>query len=100
MVGSMFLNSVYTVSEKINDLTKREFALSLLTLGDAFGKLTAGLLGLRLEQQLKRQCMIELKLGNSCITRHQKASGWSTANEQCLTSHHQFNVTVSNSTAL
>ncbi|XP_029209755.2 battenin-like [Acropora millepora] len=103
VVGSMFLNSIYTVSEKITDPTKREFALSLLTIGDAFGKLTAGMLGLHLEQQLKSHCMIDLKLGNNCITRHQKASGWSRANEQCLTNHHQFmkfNITISNSTAL
>ncbi|XP_068705106.1 uncharacterized protein [Montipora foliosa] len=74
--GSMYLNSAHTVSDLISNQTRREFALSLLTVGNACGKLTAGLIGLFQERILKKHCIEDLKLGEYCLTRHAHTAGW------------------------
>ena len=74
--GSMYLNSVHTVSDLIADPERREFALCLLTVGNASGKLTAGLIGLFQEPFLMRHCAEDLKLGKYCLTRHSHKAGW------------------------
>ena len=91
----MNVNSAYTVSEIVSEPKQREFALGLLTLGDGLGELTAGLLGLHIEPQLKNHCVYELALQDECITRYHHASGWET-NMHCQSYH--YNVTGSNST--
>ena len=91
----MYVNSAYTVSEVVSAPKQREFALGLLTLGDGLGILTAGLLGLHVEPQLKNHCVYELELQDECITRNHHASGWET-NMHCHSS--QYNVTGSNLT--
>jgi len=80
--GSMYLNSAHTVSDLIADPERREFALCLLTVGNACGKLTAGLSGLFQEPLLKKHCVEELKLGKYCLTRHVHKAGW-TKNSNC-----------------
>lgn len=94
VAGSMYVNSAYTVSEVVSEPKQREFALGLLTLGNGLGKLTAGLLGLHVEPQLKKHCVYELELQDECITRYHNASGWKT-NMHCQSYH--YNVTGSNS---
>ena len=74
--GSMYLNSAHTVSDLIRDPERREFALCLLTVGNACGKLTAGLIGLFQEAFLTRHCVEVLKLGEYCLTRHVHKAGW------------------------
>ena len=74
--GSMYLNSAHTVSDMIADPERREFALCLLTVGNACGKLSAGLLGLFQEPFLMKHCMEDLKLGQYCLTRHAHKAGW------------------------
>ena len=74
--GSMYLNSAHTVSDIIADPERREFALCLLTVGNACGKLTAGIIGLFQEPFLKKHCIEELKLGEYCLTRHSHKAGW------------------------
>ena len=74
--GSMYLNSAHTVSELIADQQKKEFALSLLTVGNACGKLAAGLCGLFQEPLLKKHCVEDLKLEEYCLTRHTRKAGW------------------------
>lgn len=74
--GSMYLNSAHAVSELIADQQKKEFALSLLTVGNACGKLAAGLCGLFQEPLLKKHCVEDLKLGEYCLTRHTRKAGW------------------------
>lgn len=83
VAGSMYVNSAYAVSDEVSDQRKKEFALGLLTFGDGLGKLSAGFLGLLVEPQLRSHCVNELQLGENCITRHHKASGW-TKNERCI----------------
>ena len=80
--GSMYLNSAHTVSDVIADPERREFALCLLTVGNACGKLTAGLSGLLQEPLLKKHCVEELKLGKYCLTRHIHKTGWN-KNSNC-----------------
>lgn len=75
--GSMYVNSVHTVSEIIKETKHKEFALGLLTVGDATGKLLAGVAGLWQEPFLRRHCLEELDLGVYCFTRHVDESGWS-----------------------
>lgn len=74
--GSMYLNSAHTVSDLIENDERRGFALSLLTVGNACGKLGAGLAGLFLEKILKERCITTLKLGEYCLTRHEHKAGW------------------------
>ena len=74
--GSMYLNSAHTVSDLITHPEKREFALCLLTVGNACGKLTAGLIGLFQEPFLTKHCIEELKLRKYCLTRHARKTGW------------------------
>lgn len=73
--GSMYLNSAHTISELMADQEKKEFALSLLTVGNACGKLAAGLCGLFQEPLLKKHCVEDLKLGEYCLTRHTRKAG-------------------------
>ena len=80
--GSMYLNSALTVSGQITDPEGREFALCLLTVGNACGKLTAGLLGLFQEPFLRRHCYEDLGLGYYCLTRHEHRAAW-TRNVNC-----------------
>ena len=72
----MYLNSAHTVSDLITHPEKRVFALCLLTVGNACGKLTAGLIGLFQEPFLTKHCIEELKLGEHCLTRHARKAGW------------------------
>ena len=90
VAGSMYVNSAHTVSEVVSDPKQREFALGLLTIGNGIGKLTAGLVGLHLEPQLKIHCVYDLELQDQCITRYSTESGWET-NMRC--SHSQTNST-------
>ena len=90
VAGSMYVNSAHTVSEVVSDPKQREFALGLLTIGNGIGKLTAGLVGLHLEPELKSHCVYDLKLQDQCITRYSTESGWET-NMRC--SHSQTNST-------
>ena len=80
--GSMYLNSAHTVSDLIEDTERREFALCLLTVGNACGKLTAGLFGLFQEPLLKKHCVEQLELGEYCLTRHAHKAGWN-KNSRC-----------------
>ena len=77
--GSIYVNSVHTVSERFPDVHCREFALSLLMVGNDVGKLSAGLMGLHVEPELMSHCIN--RLGNSvyCLTRHTRAGGWYSA---------------------
>lgn len=74
--GSMYLNSAHTVSDMITDPERKEFALGLLTVGNACGKLVAGVFGLFQEPLLKKHCVEDLKLGEYCLTRHTHKAGW------------------------
>ena len=96
VAGSMYVNSAYTVSEVIEHPKQREFALGLLTIGNGLGKLTAGLLGLHVEPQLKKHCVYDLELTDECITRYTHLSGW-TKNMRCSGNRYKVK---SNSTEL
>lgn len=76
--GSMYVNSVHAVTESIDDISQKEFALGLLTVGDATGKLLAGVAGLWHEPLLKEHCLKDLNLGIYCFTRHATKTGWTT----------------------
>ena len=80
--GSMYVNSAHTVSEMIDKPKKRELALAFLTLGNACGKLAAGLLGLFVEPELRKHCLYDLDKGEFCYTRYDSFRGWTT-NEYC-----------------
>ncbi|KAK3735668.1 hypothetical protein QZH41_002560 [Actinostola sp. cb2023] len=79
--GSMYVNSVHAVTEAIGDVKQKEFALGLLTVGDATGKLLAGVTGLWHEPLLKKHCLEDLKLGMYCFTRHTSKKGWTSGNQ-------------------
>ena len=77
--GSMYVNSAHAVSDKIPAPALREFALCILTVGNAFGKLTAGFWGLFQEPMIRRHCLNDLDLGEYCFTRHAHHSAWERA---------------------
>ena len=80
--GSIYVNSAHTVSEMIDNQKKRELGLAFLTLGNACGKLAAGMLGLLVEPELQKHCLYGLKDGEFCHTRYKSGKGWST-NKYC-----------------
>ncbi|KAL9974915.1 hypothetical protein ACROYT_G012018 [Oculina patagonica] len=75
--GSIYVNSVHTVSEQLPDLRSSEFALSLLMVGNDVGVLSAGLVGLHVEPKLKLHCISKLENEIYCLTRHTGTGGWS-----------------------
>ncbi|EDO34458.1 predicted protein, partial [Nematostella vectensis] len=46
IAGSIYVNSVHTVSKTIAETKRKEFALGLITIGNAVGKMCAGFVGL------------------------------------------------------
>ena len=67
LTGSIYANSLSIVSEQTTDVTEREFALGMLTLGSSAGIYVAGLLGLFLRPYLTHHCMFGLELGEGCL---------------------------------
>lgn len=80
--GSTYTNSLSVVGEQITDVKEREFALGVLTLGSAAGMYAAGLLGLYLKPYLAHHCLIDLELGEACVSTFLNMSGWTT-NARC-----------------
>ena len=76
--GSIYVNSVHTVSEQFSDVRRSEFALSLLMVGNDVGGLSAGLMGVHVETKLKLHCINELENEIYCLTRHTGTGGWYT----------------------
>ena len=64
ITGSQFANSPLFITEQVRDVTKREFALGILTLGSSAGTYAAGLLGLFLKPYLTQHCLFVL--GKNC----------------------------------
>lgn len=76
LTGSSYANSLFVVSEQITDVTEREFALGMLTLGSSAGIYAAGFLGLFLKPYLTDHCMFELELGEDCLPTFLNVSEW------------------------
>lgn len=68
--GSIYVNSAQTVAEQFSDLRRREFALSLLMVGNEVGILAAGLMGLHAEPRLKANCTKNHGKDVYCLTRY------------------------------
>ena len=82
LTGSSYANSLFVVSEQTTDVKEREFALGLVTLGSSAGIYAAGLLGLYLKPYFTRHCLIDLELGEDCLSTFFTMSGWTT-NARC-----------------
>ena len=82
LTGSTYTNSLCVVREEITDVREREFALSVLTLGSSAGMYAAGLLGLYLKPYLTHHCLIDLELGEACLSTILSMLGWTT-NARC-----------------
>lgn len=80
--GSTYANSLSIVDEQITDVKEKEFALGALTLGSSAGMCAAGLLGLYLRPYLTHHCLIDLELGEACLSTILNMSGWTT-NVRC-----------------
>ena len=57
ITGSQYANSPLFITEQVRDVTEREFALGILTLGSSAGTYAAGLLGLFLKPYLTQHCL-------------------------------------------
>ena len=64
ITGSQFANSPLFITEQVRDVTEREFAVGILTLGSSAGTYVAGLLGLFLKPYLTQHCLFVL--GKNC----------------------------------
>lgn len=80
--GCIYAHSPLVVADTITVVREREFAQSMLTVGAAAGECAAGLLGLYVEPYLQHHCEFELGLGDNCLTRFPKVTGW-TENVHC-----------------
>ena len=64
ITGSQYANSPLFITEQVRDVTEKEFALGILTLGSSAGTYAAGLLELFLKPYLTKHCLFVL--GKNC----------------------------------
>lgn len=76
VTGSNYANSALLVHQQTTDVSRREFALGLLTLGSSAGSYASGLLGLFLKPYLTTHCLFELGLGNNCFPKFAYFFSW------------------------
>ncbi|KAL9956722.1 hypothetical protein ACROYT_G038244 [Oculina patagonica] len=76
LTGSSYANSLSFISEQITDVTEREFAMGMLTLGSSAGIYAAAVLGLFLKPLLIHHCMFQLELGEDCLPTFLNLSDW------------------------
>ena len=76
VAGMLVLNSPHAVSGHVAP-EEKEFALGLLTVGNAVGGFLAGLVGLIVEPYLRKKCLIHFSASKElCFTRTQNTTGW------------------------
>lgn len=76
VAGMIVLHSPHAVSRHVS-MEEREFALGLLTVGNAVGALVAGLVGLAVEPFLTRKCTEHFSASKEfCFTRMHNTTGW------------------------
>ena len=76
VAGMLVLHSPHAVSSRVAP-EEKEFALGLLTVGNAVGGFMAGLLGLIVEPYLREKCLQHFSARNElCFTRTQNTTGW------------------------
>jgi len=76
--GLIVLHSPHAVASVLTP-EEREFGFGLLTVGNAVGAFTAGLIGLATEPFLKKECHLHFpKHKEFCFTRQRNATGWTT----------------------
>ena len=76
VAGMLVLHSPHAVSSRVAP-EEKEFALGLLTVGNAVGGFMAGLLGLIVEPYLRDKCLQHFSARNElCFTRTQNTTGW------------------------
>lgn len=76
VAGMLVLHSPHAVTEHVAP-EEKEFALGLLTIGNAVGGFVAGLLGLVVEPYLRGKCREHFTASKEfCFTRPQNATGW------------------------
>ena len=76
VAGMLVLHSPHAVTEHVAP-EEKEFALGLLTIGNAVGGFVAGLLGLVVEPYLRGKCREHFSASKEfCFTRPQNMTGW------------------------
>ena len=80
--GSLYVNSAYIVHDMHSTPNQREFALSLLMVGNDAGSLSAGFMGLYVEPKLKAHCSNSYGDAKYCLTRYESEASWY-SNKQC-----------------
>ena len=76
IAGMLVLHSPHAVSGHVAP-EEKEFALGLLTVGNAVGGFVAGLLGLVVEPYLRKKCLVHYSASKElCFTRTQNTTGW------------------------
>jgi len=76
VAGMLVLHSPHAVSGHVAP-EEKEFALGLLTVGNAVGGFVAGLLGLVVEPYLRKKCLVHYSASKElCFTRTQNTTGW------------------------
>ena len=76
VAGMIALHSAHAVARHVEP-EEREFALGLVTVGNAVGAFLAGLVGLILEPYLTEKCVEHFSASKEfCFTRHQNTTAW------------------------
>lgn len=76
--GLIVLHSPHAVASVLTP-EEKEFGFGLLTVGNAVGAFTAGLVGLATEPFLKKECHLHFPQQKEfCITRQRNSTGWTT----------------------
>lgn len=78
VAGMIVLHSPHAVANYVTP-EEKEFALGLLTTGNAVGAFLAGLVGLYVEPFLTKECVTHFAEDQAfCFTRHSNMTGWDT----------------------
>jgi len=83
--GSTTVHVLVAAADKFEHTDKKGLALNISQFGCALGRLASGLLGIFVEEYLRKHCTNNLLMGKYCLARFDVSIGWN-KNSQCHSS--------------
>jgi hypothetical protein len=81
--GSTTVHCLASSTESFTGTSDKGTALGLVVTGGSVGRLTAGLIGLFVEEYLREHCTNRLMLGKFCLARYRSSVGWNENRLDC-----------------
>lgn len=80
--GATAVHVLVAVADKYGSTNMKGFALNIVQTGCSVGRLFSGLLGIFVEEYLRKHCTNNLLMGEYCLARFSSPTGWNN-NFQC-----------------